>query len=69
MVADLIAAPDPDGNDLEALDRAWEESEVTFGPDPNAGCPEVRNILARMDPPAEPGSHGSGPSPEDPNNA
>ena len=55
MVADLIAAPDPDGNDLEALDRAWEESEVTFGPDPNAGCPEVRNILARMDAPAKAG--------------
>lgn len=69
MVADLIAAPDPDGNDLEALDRAWEESEVTFGPDPNAGCPEVRNILSRMDPPAKPGSRGSGPSPEDLNNA
>ncbi len=35
--------------DLDALDAVWEEAEVTFGPDPNAGCPQVRDMLAGMD--------------------
>jgi nitrate reductase delta subunit len=35
-----------------ALDAVWEETEVTFGPDPNAGCPQVRDMLALMDTPA-----------------
>ncbi len=29
-------------------------SEVTFGPDPNAGCPQVRDMLAQMDTPVNP---------------
>ncbi len=48
-VAELLAEPDTDPEDLEALDAVWEESEVRFGPDPNAGCPQVRGMLARMD--------------------
>ena len=28
----MLATPDPDANDLEALDAAWEEEEVRFGP-------------------------------------
>jgi len=47
----LLAEPDDDPNDLEALDAVWEESEVTFGPDPNAGCPQVRDMLSNMDTP------------------
>ena len=36
-------------------DAVWEEAQVTFAPDPNAGCPVSRDILARMDlPPARP---------------
>ena len=31
-VARLLATPDPDAADLEALDAGWEEEEVTFGP-------------------------------------
>ena len=50
-VAELLETPDDDPNDLEALDAVWEESEVTFGPDPNAGCPQVRDMLAQMDTP------------------
>ena len=50
-LATLLAAEDPDPDDLEALDAVWEESEVTFGPDPNAGCPQVRDMLAQMDTP------------------
>jgi nitrate reductase delta subunit len=51
-VAELLEQPEVDPNDLEALDAVWEESEVRFGPDPNAGCPQVRDMLARMDDPA-----------------
>ena len=50
-VAEMLAQPDDDPTDLEALDEVWEESEVLFGPDPNAGCPQVRDMLARMDTP------------------
>jgi len=50
-VAELLAIKDDDPNDLEALDAVWEETEVTFGPDPNAGCPQVRDMLAQMDTP------------------
>ncbi|MGR3762185.1 nitrate reductase molybdenum cofactor assembly chaperone [Roseobacteraceae bacterium NS-SX3] len=53
-VAELLDQPDDDPNDLEALDQVWEESEVRFGPDPNAGCPQVRDMLARIDQPMTP---------------
>ncbi|MBV1867561.1 MAG: nitrate reductase molybdenum cofactor assembly chaperone [Marinosulfonomonas sp.] len=51
-VADLLEQPEDDPDDLDALDQVWEESEVVFGPDPNAGCPQVRDMLANMDGPA-----------------
>lgn len=51
-VAGMLAQPDDDPTDLNALDAVWEETEVTFGPDPNAGCPQVRDMLATMDRPA-----------------
>lgn len=53
-VAELMKEPETDPEDLEALDRVWEESEVRFGPDPNAGCPQVRDMLAKMDQPVTP---------------
>ena len=53
-VAEMLAQPDDDPTDLEALDEIWEESEVLFGPDPNAGCPQVRDMLSRMDTPVNP---------------
>ncbi|MFV0490588.1 MAG: nitrate reductase molybdenum cofactor assembly chaperone [Pseudorhodobacter sp.] len=46
----LLSEEDDDPEDLAALDAVWEEAQVTFGPDPNAGCPVSRDILARMDP-------------------
>lgn len=49
-VAELLEQPEADPDDLLALDEAWEEAEVRFGPDPNAGCPQARELLARMDP-------------------
>lgn len=49
----LLAEADEDPTDLAALDAAYAEAQVTFGPDPNAGCPATREMLARMDvPPA-----------------
>lgn len=53
-VAELLDQPEVDPTDLEALDEVWEESEVLFGPDPNAGCPQVRDMLSRMDTPINP---------------
>jgi nitrate reductase delta subunit len=50
-LAGMLAQPDDDPTDLSALDAVWEETEVTFGPDPNAGCPQVRDMLALMDTP------------------
>lgn len=53
-VAELLGQPDVDPDDLEALDAVWEEAQVVFGPDPNAGCPATRDLLARMDRPINP---------------
>jgi nitrate reductase molybdenum cofactor assembly chaperone NarJ/NarW len=53
-VAEMLAEPDDDPTDLEALDEVWKESEVLFGPDPNAGCPQVRDMLTNMDTPINP---------------
>ena len=50
-LAALLAVQEDDPDDLEALDEVWEESEVTFAPDPNAGCPQVRDMLSQMDTP------------------
>ncbi len=52
-VAELLEQPEDDPDDLEALDKIWEEAEVTFGPDPDAGCPQVSDMLARMDIPSK----------------
>ena len=62
-VEELLERPDDDPNDLEALDRVWEETPVTFGgapgPDASASCGPDRvaaQIRAgRRPPPAEPG--------------
>lgn len=43
----LLREPDDDPNNLEALDRAWAEEQVTFGPD-KVGCPKASAILERM---------------------
>lgn len=53
-LAGLLEQPDIAADDLAALDEIWEESEVRFGPDPNGGCPQVRDMLAQMDVPITP---------------
>lgn len=50
-LAALLDQPDDDPADLGALDKAWEETPVTFGTDPGGGCPQVREVLARMETP------------------
>ncbi len=55
LLAGITALPDDDPEDLAALDAVWEEAAVAFGPDPNAGCPAGRDLLARL---------GPGPAPE-----
>ena len=47
----LLAEPVDNPEDLEALDAVWSEAQVMFGPDPNAGCPVSRDLLAKMDAP------------------
>lgn len=44
---ELRKAPDDDPNDLEALDAAWEDRPVTFGPG-DAGCPTAENMIRRF---------------------
>ncbi len=50
-IENLLAETDENPEDLAALDRAWEDQPVTFGPGtaPGGGCPAARDTLARMD--------------------
>ena len=47
-VADLMAEPEEDPDDLTALDKAWEETAVTFGPSTDDGCPKAEAMLKAM---------------------
>ncbi|MEC5290264.1 nitrate reductase molybdenum cofactor assembly chaperone [Aurantimonas sp. C2-6-R+9] len=60
VAAALLSQKDDDPEDLAALDAVWEEAQVTFAPDPNAGCPVSRDILAAMDTPLNPARAGAG---------
>jgi nitrate reductase molybdenum cofactor assembly chaperone NarJ/NarW len=55
VLAELRLEKIEDPGDLIALDKAWEEAEVRFGPGDAAsdGCPRVNDILHRMDVPVE----------------
>ncbi|HCK84404.1 MAG TPA: nitrate reductase molybdenum cofactor assembly chaperone [Hyphomonadaceae bacterium] len=44
----LMAEIEDDPDDLAALDRAWAEEPVTFGPDQAAGCPKAAEMISRM---------------------
>ena len=46
-VAALLSEPEPDPDDLKALDEAWEDTPVTFGPD-DVGCPKADALVATM---------------------
>lgn len=51
-LAALLSEPEQDSNDLEALDRDWAETAVTFGPS-DTGCPKASALVEAMQ--AEPG--------------
>ena len=46
-LAELRSAPDDDPNDFDALDAAWEDEPVIFGPG-EEGCPKADEMLRRM---------------------
>ncbi len=48
QVAALTAEPDPEPDDLEALDAAWEEEEVRFGPGAAASDCGVDSLAAKI---------------------
>jgi nitrate reductase delta subunit len=54
-VAELMQEPDPDPTDLAALDEAWEDEPVTFGPGAG-GCKDglIARIRAAKRPAASP---------------
>lgn len=41
VVSAFLAEPDPDANDLAALDAAWEDEPVSFGPNAGKGCKDA----------------------------
>jgi nitrate reductase delta subunit len=46
-VAALLAEPDDNPDDLEAMDRLWAETAVTFGPS-DVGCPKAEALVNAM---------------------
>jgi nitrate reductase delta subunit len=61
-VSALLQEPDPDGTDLAALDAAWEDEPVNFGPS-SSSCKD--DLIARMRaarrPAAGPSDHAAPP--------
>jgi nitrate reductase molybdenum cofactor assembly chaperone NarJ/NarW len=45
-ISALLAEPDPDANDLAAIDAAWEDEPVNFGP--NAGGGEKEGLIPKL---------------------
>jgi nitrate reductase molybdenum cofactor assembly chaperone NarJ/NarW len=45
-VSALLTLPDPDATDLAALDAAWEDEPVSFGPGGGDGCKD--GLIARI---------------------
>jgi nitrate reductase delta subunit len=46
-LASLLQEPDDDPADLEAMDKGWAETAVTFGPG-DVGCPKAAALVAAM---------------------
>ncbi len=47
-LAELAGVPDPDADDLEALDRDWEEAAVTFGPESGGEACGPGRLITRL---------------------
>lgn len=54
----LTEEPDDDPDDMVAIDEAWEEKEVRFGPDAPGDCPKMSSILEQMKSPDTAGPTG-----------
>ena len=63
-VSALLALPDPDANDLAALDAAWEDEAVSFGPGASDGCKD--GLIARVRGGFAPGAGHAGRNPHHP---
>ena len=48
LVAKLMKEPDPEPDDLEALDAAWQEEEVLFGPGAAAEDCGIDSLAAKL---------------------
>ncbi len=50
-VEELLKVPTDDPNDLEEVDKAWEDAAVEFGPSsaPDEGCSKASDMLRRME--------------------
>lgn len=48
MIARLMSEPDPEPDDLEALDQAWAEEEVLFGPGAGSDACGKDALAARL---------------------
>lgn len=46
-LASLLAEPDDNPDDLEAMDKLWAETAVTFGPS-DVGCPKAEALVKVM---------------------
>jgi nitrate reductase delta subunit len=46
-LATLMAEPDDNPGDLEAMDKLWAETAVTFGPS-DVGCPKAEALVTSM---------------------
>ena len=60
-ISALLAEPDPDANDLAALDAAWEDQPVNFGPNAGDGCKD--GLIARIRAGRRPAPGVAAPSP------
>ncbi|MEO9131863.1 MAG: nitrate reductase molybdenum cofactor assembly chaperone [Sphingomonas sp.] len=58
-LAALMQEPDDDPGDLEAMDRLWAETAVTFGP-ADVGCPKADALVGAMGVPPTPARHRAG---------
>ncbi|GAA0327624.1 nitrate reductase molybdenum cofactor assembly chaperone [Sphingomonas oligophenolica] len=58
-LAALMQEPDDDPGDLEAMDRLWAETAVTFGP-ADVGCPKADALVGAMAIPPTPARRGAG---------
>jgi len=48
-LASLMAEPDDNPDDLEAMDKLWAETAVSFGPS-DVGCPKAEALVTAMRP-------------------